>query len=113
MGCTNLASCDLPDSLVELGNNVFEGCSKLTTMTLPATMRSIGKSAFYECSGMKTLYCKSITPPTLGVSALSRTGSCKFYVPTQSLEEYKTTSYWKSYASRINGYDFDVNEVAE
>ena len=113
MGCTNLASCDLPDNLTELGYSVFKNCSKLTTMTLPATIRSIGQSVFYECRDMKTLYCKSITPPTLGSSALSHMGSCKFYVPMQSLEKYKTTSYWKSYASRINGYDFDVNEVVE
>ena len=28
------------------------------------------------------------------------------YVPTQSVEAYKSASYWSKYASYIVGYDF-------
>lgn len=32
---------------------------------------------------------------------------CKIYVPTESVEAYKTAKYWNSYASSIVGYDFE------
>jgi hypothetical protein len=36
-------------------------------------------------------------------TALNRGG---IYVPTESVEAYKTASYWRNYASCIVGYDF-------
>jgi hypothetical protein len=36
---------------------------------------------------------------------------CKIYVPTESVEAYKTAEGWSEYASDIVGYDFDVNLI--
>ena len=32
--------------------------------------------------------------------------SRKIYVPTESVEAYKSAEYWKDYADYIEGYDF-------
>lgn len=32
---------------------------------------------------------------------------CMIYVPTESVEAYKTATYWSDYADAIEGYDFE------
>jgi hypothetical protein len=47
-------------------------------------------------------------PPKLGNdSVFDNNGSGrKIYVPTESVEAYKSASYWSEYASDIVGYNF-------
>ena len=48
-----------------------------------------------------------ITPPALGVQAFNENASSrKIYVPTESVDIYKTADEWSSYGSEIKGYDF-------
>jgi hypothetical protein len=48
-----------------------------------------------------------ITPPTLGVQAFNENASSrKIYVPTESVDVYKTADEWSSYGYEIKGYDF-------
>jgi hypothetical protein len=35
----------------------------------------------------------------------------KIYVPTESVDAYKSATNWSDYASAIVGYDFDKGEV--
>ena len=48
-GCEALTEVVLPDSLTEIGENVFDSCSNLTSVTLPANLTSLGVSAFQYC----------------------------------------------------------------
>ena len=32
---------------------------------------------------------------------------CKIYVPTESVDEYKSAEHWSEYADDIVGYDFE------
>ena len=52
---------------------------------------------------------KPIAPPTLGSSTTLQVGSTNLlsiYVPTGSVDAYKTAQYWSSYAGAISGYEF-------
>ena len=60
---------------------------------------------YSSCNALTSIYCKSTTPPTLGKSFLSN-NNCKIYVPTESVDAYKTADDWKDYADSIEGYNF-------
>ncbi len=131
MGCTSLTSITIPDGVTEIGTSTFENCSSLTSVTIPDGVTSIGSDAFRDCSSLTSItipdsvteigdwafsrcssltyvYCKPTTRPSGGYgmfdnNALGRT----IYVPTESVVAYKNAKYWKDYASRIEGYDFE------
>ena len=50
----NLAVSDLelPDSLVSIGQNAFEGCSTITEIVIPKSVRAIGEYAFSGCTSL-------------------------------------------------------------
>lgn len=53
--CTNLASVQLPPTVVSFGKNAFDGCSNLVSITIPQTVNEIGQYAFYGCSSLKEI----------------------------------------------------------
>jgi hypothetical protein len=67
----------------------------------------IGKFAFFGCTSLKEVYCKATTPPIGGGSMFdSNASNRKIYVPTTSVNAYKSAAYWSNYASAIVGYSF-------
>ena len=52
---SSCTSIKLPDSIVSIGKNSFEGCSGLTSVTIGNSVKSIGYGAFYECSGLTSV----------------------------------------------------------
>ena len=99
--CTSLPSVTIPDSVTSIGNGAFFMCSRLTSCTLGSGVTSIGQSAFYYCSSLTSITVDAATPPTLGANAFSNTNNCPIYVPSGSVEDYKTASGWSNYSSRI------------
>ena len=94
-------------SVTTIGDNAFSYCTSLTSVTIPDSVTSIGGWAFDGCSSLTSVYCKPTTPPTGGASMFSYNASGrKIYVPMESVEAYKSASYWSSYKSYIVGYNF-------
>ena len=102
----------VPDSVTSIGSYAFHGCGNLTSVTIPDSVTAIGSYAFYGCSSLTSVYCKPTTPPTGGYDMFSYYDSgkqpigCKIYVPTASVNAYKSAQYWSDYAAYIEGYDF-------
>ena len=129
-GCSSLTSVTIPDSVTTIGGSAFSGCSSLTSVTIPDSVTSIGKSVFQSCaileqvvigSGVKKIgsdafrYCyvlndisiKATTPPSIDATSFNDIGASPiFYVPTESVEAYKSATNWSEYANYIVGYDF-------
>ena len=106
-GCSSLTSFTIPDNVTSIGKEAFSGCSSLTSITIPYGVTSIRQEAFNKCSSLMYVYCKPTTPPKGGSNMFNSNASGrKIYVPTASVETYKSASYWIDYKSSIFGYDF-------
>lgn len=103
----DLTEFAIPEGVVIVGNETFENCKNLTTVTIPDSVAEIGQYALWGCSNLTNIYCKPIMPPVLGASVLvDISSSAKIYVPTASVDAYKSATGWSDYASKIEGYDF-------
>lgn len=104
-GCTSLASVTIPEG-TWLSSFAFEDCTSLTEITLPSTTGSIGQYAFDGCTSLETVTVLAVTPPVIStVGTVDPFSGCTsltaIYVPSASVETYKTTSGWSTYASKI------------
>lgn len=89
------------DSVTSVGDSAFYDCNYLKSVTIGSGVTSIGSWAFGGCTSLTSLTVNATTPPTLGSNALYSTNNCPIYVPSGSVNTYKTASRWSSYASRI------------
>ena len=106
IGC-GATSYTIPDSVTKIGSYAFQDCNSLTSVTIPDSVTSIGNYAFFKCTSLTSVYCKPTTPPTGGSSMFSNNASGrKIYVPTASVDAYKSATYWSGYANYIVGYNF-------
>ncbi len=104
----DLTEYAIPEGVVIIGNETFTNCKNLTTVTIPDSVAEIGQYALFGCSNLTNIYCKPIMPPVLGASVfIDISSSAKIYVPTASVDAYKSAENWSSYASLITGYDFN------
>ena len=103
--CSSLTHFTIPDSVITIGNSFLSGCNKLTSITIPDSVTSIGHSAFFNCNALKIIYCRPTIPPIIGASyAFDNCNDIIIYVPTESVDAYKTANVWKS--ETVRGYDF-------
>ena len=103
--CNSLSNITIPSGVTTIGDNTFNGCYSLSSITIPSRVTSIGNSAFYGCYGVGEYHIKPTTPPTLAATnAFNNIQSdCVIYVPSASLDTYKTASNWSTYASKMQG----------
>ena len=99
--CVGLSSVILENGVTNIGRTVFYGCTALTNITIPNSVISIGNAVFRNCTSLTSITCNATTPPTLGTVAFDNTNNCPIYVPSGSVEAYKTATNWSSYADRI------------
>lgn len=101
-GCSNLANVTIPSSVTSIDYGAFYNCTSLSSITIPYTVTLISYSVFYNCTSLTSVTVKSSIPPTLGNTAFNNTNqSLVIYVPSGSVDAYKSDSGWSSYASKI------------
>lgn len=100
--CYGLTSCTIGSGVTSVGQHAFNSCSGLTSLTLPSTVTEIGAYAFRYCSGLTSFTCLATTPPTLGNNLIfDGASNCPIYVPSGSVNAYKTADKWSDFSSRI------------
>ena len=98
--CTGLTSVTIPDSVTSIGEHAFMDCIKLTSVTIGNSMTNIGGYVFDGCFKLTSIVIEATTPPVLE-GDLHGASNCPIYVPSESVEAYKSASGWSKYASRI------------
>ena len=77
----------------------FLGCKSLKTLTIPANITQIASAAFgsdYNPSYLEELHFKATTPPNLDANS-GLPAKCIIYVPTGSINAYKSKSPYMNY----------------
>ena len=93
---------ELLDGITKIRRRAFRDCSSLTSIEIPKIVTSIENEAFRDCNSLTSVTVLATTPPTLGTDAFTDThSSLKIYVPSGSVNAYKTATNWKDYASKI------------
>lgn len=102
--CESLVSISIPDSVIMLAGYVFQKCYSLKSLTIPKSIQSIGTRAFADCPNMGEYHIKPLSVPSLANNGFTNIFSdCKIYVPSESVDAYKTATNWSTYASYIYG----------
>ena len=111
-GCSNLANVTIPDGVTSIGASAFRGCSKLESITLPVSVTSVGNYVFRYCSMLAEVNIFAVSLQTYGSDAFRDThAGLKIYVPSNSLEEYKTK--WSAYADKFEALPYYALTVKE
>ena len=108
-----LTEYTIPEGITAIDVQAF-AWSSLRKVTISKSVTSIGNSAFDYASKLSEVYCESTTPPTLGTGVFNANATGrKIYVPSESVDAYKTADGWSAYADVIVGYNFQNGVVVE
>ena len=98
---SRVVTINLPQSLKVIGNYAFQNCTALRNIVIPENVTNINSNAFVA-SSLVTLTCLPIVPPVLGAGAMFDIyNPPQIYVPSESVEAYKTAENWSSYSAYI------------
>lgn len=98
--CNKVISINIPKRIMSIGESSFRYCSGLTSITIPENVTSIEDKAFADCSSLTTIACHAVTPPTIYSSTFYGVSkSIPVYVPENSVNSYKSASYWKEFTN--------------
>lgn len=140
-GSSGLTSVTIPNSVTSIGDGAFSGCSGLTSVTIPHSVTTIGEFAFNSCRGLTSITIpNSVTSignrafdadiPTIislieypfaiyGKISDNRTfgfntfDNATLYVPSGSIDKYKTTEGWKDFVHIEEGNPTEINVVED
>lgn len=114
-GISNVVRADIPQNVIingikytvaSIGYGAFSYCSDLVSVIIPNSIIHIGNHAYWGCNHLKKIEMRCTDPPVIGEDVFYDT-PCRIFVPTNSLEAYKTK--WKELADRIR----DVSSIKE
>lgn len=82
----------------------------MSSVTIPPSVTHIGNGAFMGCTNLLYIDVLPQSPPTTNHSypinikvenPFQNTNNCPIYVPSQSVDLYKSTEIWKENKDRI------------
>ena len=106
---SNVENITLPLNVKEIEHSAFYGTS-IKEIHIPATIKKIGRDAFSSWQ-LNNVYCAAINPPSIDVPVFDDEGVDEnelitIFVPSESVDTYKSADGWSEYADYIVGYDF-------
>ena len=99
--CSELSSITFENGLIGIGYLAFQNCNKLTSIKLPSSLKLIGFHAFFDCIKLETIIIEAENPPTLEINAIPD-NIVSIYVPSGSIDIYKSAKYWNEYEEKIH-----------
>ena len=95
-------------AITTIDSFTFYQKNSLRSIYIPQSVQVIEMGALEDCVNLHSIYCPANTPPQGNQYMFQHNASGrKIYVPTESVEAYKSAEYWSEYANDIVGYDFN------
>lgn len=94
------------DGITAINENAFASNSELETIEIGSGIASIERYLWSSTipANMQSVTIRATTPPTINGQTFYGVGPnhpVAFYVPSESVDAYKSASYWSNYASYI------------
>ncbi len=108
--CSKIENIKIGNSIAKIGEGTFNGCSNLKKLELGNRITEIDKRAFKNCEALTNIISFNPTPPILRewpsnsyecVFPSSIAKTCNVYVPSESLDKYKSDVLWSRYFDNI------------
>lgn len=117
-GIDGLEEIDMGDQLQYLSVASFCYCKNLRKITLSARLKEISPknfvvswNPFTGCENLEEVYLRAPIPPAFYGGDEETNPNLKIYVPMESLEAYRKSS-WSIFGDRIQGYKYtDLPEI--
>lgn len=124
ISCTGLTTVSLPSNLTSIGGSSFYNCLTLRNITFPDSLSNIGSYAFTSCDfytivlpgnlgrlgntvfagnhHLSKIYVFKTSPFIIGNTVFDDLDpNFIIYVPSESVDDYKTAINWSNYSSHI------------
>ncbi len=101
----------LPEGLITIEANAFNGCRQLPAIVLSKSLTVIGQEAFGNCYNLSAITSKATTPPVCGTGAWNGVAKDNFTVevPEQSVVKYQTQNGWSEFRRIAAHRDFSIS----
>lgn len=118
--CSSLVEVSIPEGITSIGDYAFYDCDNLLSVKISDNVKYIGEAAFDCCQlsnviigsnvkkigggnfrspDLMSIVCKAATPPKCGKEVFRHVNKseCKLFVPSESVELYKSARIWRSF----------------
>ena len=96
LGCVNLTSVTLPNTIVNIGFHAFANCNLLTSLDIPAGIVQINSNAFSYCENLDYIYIHATEPFFLWDDAFSEINDhVHIVVPCNCIEAFEAAEEWE------------------
>ena len=112
---TPIISAELPRQITDLGKGSFAECSKIKSVSFSAQIANIGEEAFLNCRGIKSISMPSALPPTVSDNAFTnvRYRDVVVAIPTMNYRDYLNAPGWGAFTQLANSIFLEYEEVDE
>lgn len=104
--CATLVNIDIPNNVTAIGGDCFTYCSKLSKVTIGTGIKTISTWALATIGALRNVTIRATVPPTIYSNTFSSSNNAIFYVPENSVADYKATANWSALANRIQAIPF-------
>ena len=105
----------IPDNVLYIGDDAFQGSNGLTSIRIPASVKGIGDFAFAYCYNLTSVTVEWETPIAIRANTFTNRTSVTLYVPEGTKAAYLAADYWKDFKKIVeinpNVIDFADAEV--
>ena len=109
-----MISLSLPNSVTSIGQCAFYGCGSLNSIALPNSLTRIGNNAFTGCNNLTTIVSEIVNPYSIDNSVFSSVFSkAKLIVPKGTINKYKATDGWKSFANIVEATGNEEADITD
>ena len=96
-----LTSMIIPNGITKIRGFAFYHCTSLKSINLPQSITQIQRDAFRDCTALTTVVCEAVQVPDCQHNIFANIPflEATLYVPEESLEDYKSATYWKDFGT--------------